>query len=508
VAIIKIVCDASYKEKLWFSGYAGLINIERKKDGGTEPLGNPETLMYQGVAAEQSTSQEGEVLAILAGLRELEQRELGRDDEVLYKSTINIHSDCQGAISLIRDYNEDEASHSLESQYLREIMTKSAKYGWKLNTHHVPSHVPNHKATGIQKLNNFVDERARKTLDYAIARMLNPHTKPSKNNAERVAILLPTKPLNADEGKAWALLATNLAEKGKRMHIYIEGNPAQHPFLNALESFAQSKSINLAKVARVYSYMPDFLRNPLNKRDLTLTRYHMLKRNLNTNAEFTDSEVHIRAALASRLIYGDPTPSVMPSDFSGRKTPAVNAVYDLMSPITGPDYTLPNNVQGWMHTFLKYVDIPSHHGLKNALSLEGINLPNLSSIHNREKLDATSISDGAGGNTDCIPQQEDELFEAFKEIYINTKGQVKPNQLAHLFIDEFKEHGYALPEMAKSSIEIFVYATGKKDTNEFINRVIKQMQKLSPKPAGLAFTDAPKVGAIIDAPEISRPSRR
>jgi ribonuclease HI len=511
VAIIKIVCDASYNEKLWFSGYAGLINIERNEKGEPNRAGNSETLMYQGVAAEQRTSQEGEILAILVGLRELAQRGAGQKKHELAGSTINIHSDCQGAILRIRDFDAANMTHSLEDFYLNEIHSKVNEFDWRLKTHHVPAHVPNHQATGIQRLNNLVDERARKTLEQALELMLNPHKYKKPGQPERVAVLLPTKPLNENEGDAWATLGRHLAESGKKMHLYIEGNPATHPFLDAVESFAHEKKINLAKIARVFAYMPDFLKKPLNKLDLTLTRHHMMQRNLNTNVEFTDSEIHIRAALASRIIYGNPSPSVMPSNFSGRTTPAVDAIYDLMDTLKGPDYTLPNSVQGWMHTFQKYVNIPLHKGLAKAFELEGLENKRITFYDEPEREHLAPLSNGDSGNTDYIPHREDEMFEAFHEIYINSKDVVKPNQLAQLFIDEFREHGNEFPEMAVSSIERFVYATGKKDTNDFINRVIKQIQKLSPRPADLAFpnavTSTPKQSIDV-APEVAAPGRR
>lgn len=505
MAHIKIVCDASYDQDLWFSGYAGIINISNSSsDSSKRREADLQTLTYQGVAAEQSKSQEGETLAVLAGLRQLAQRQLNENDQGLIGSTIDIYTDCQGTRDRFYNFDPSEipSRNDMEFGYIKEIYDLIERYDWRIKVSHVDAHIPDIKANVIQKLNNKVDERANDARTRAVYMMLNPHENGSVSN--RVAVLLPKDPIDVNEQNAWSRLAYHLAEKGKKIHLYTEGNPNNHPFLKALADFAMTQRVNLSSIVKPYTYMPDFLQNPLNKRELTMIRHHMKKRNLNTGVEFTTSEVHLRAAIASRLIFGEPTPSVMSTNFSGRKHPAVDVVYDLMDVLKRDKHGLPNSVQGWIHTFLDYIRIPLEQGLRSAFEREGLRTEVSPETTFSARAEIKNPV-GAQGSTDDIPFADDDLFNAFLEIYeVNLpsihKRDLSYKQLAKIFVHEYLEHGYHFPTSSEASIERFVYAAPKKDPKKFVNRVLKQIKKLSPSNSDLEPTPSP---SATGAPELS-----
>ncbi|WP_332929504.1 hypothetical protein [Alteromonas sp. 14N.309.X.WAT.G.H12] len=484
---IKIVCDASYDHNLWFSGYAGIINIKKTPADSSKGLPvDTQTFTYQGVAAEQSKSQEGETLAVLAGLRQLAQRQRRESGETYIGCTIDIYTDCQGSRDRFYNFtprpplNRNDA----EYYYIKEVYDLIAKYDWRVKIHHVDAHIPDLHANVIQKLNNKVDERANNARTKAIKMMLNPHEHGEVSN--RVAVLVPKDPININERNAWSRLAYHLAEKGKKIHFYTDGDHENHPFLLALEDFSLMHREELSAIVKICNYTPDFLSDPLNKRELTIIRHHMKMRNFDTSVEFTNSEVHLRAALASRIIFGDPTPSIVHSNFSGRKHSAVDAVYDLMDVLKPDEHRFPNSVQGWLHTFLTYVNIPLEEGLRAAFKRERLKavVSPETTFSTREEA-KTPV--GPKGSTDYIPYADEELLSAFLEIYETNIPALKNreltyNQLARIFLLEYREHGHTFPTYAEASIERFVYAAPKKDPKKFVNRVLKQIRKLSPKP--------------------------
>jgi len=481
---VKIVCDASYDQDLWFSGYAGIINIRYLSKPAAVRNEDCVTLTYHGVAAEQSKSQEGETLAVLAGLRQLAQRQLSRNDQRLIGCTIDIYTDCQGTRDRFYNFDPFElpSRNDMEFGYIKEIYELIDRYDWCIKINHVKAHIPDIKASPIQKLNNKVDERANDARTRAIDMMLNPQVKRGVSN--QVAVLLPKDPIDVNEQNAWSHLAYHLAKKGKKIHLYIAGNPNNHPFLKALADFAMTQRVNLSSIVKPYTYKPDFLQNPLNKLELTMLRHHMKKREQYTGVKFTISDVHLHAATASRLIFGEPTASVLTSNFSGRKHPPVDVVYDLMNVLNRDEQISPYSVQDWLHTFLDYIKLPLEHGLKSVFKREGLNtqiIPETTYLA-RTKIEKPDVS---RGSTDDIPFADDDLLHAFLTIYeVNRpslrKRDLTYKQLTKMFIYEYREHGYDFPTTSEASIERFLYAASKNDPKKFVNRVLKQIRKLSP----------------------------
>lgn len=490
MAHIRIVCDASYDQDLWFSGYAGIVNIRKKStDDQKSQEADIQTLTYQGVAAEHRKSQEGETLAVLAGLRQLAQRQLNESDSGLLGSTIDVYTDCKGTAERFYNFDPDHIPNHNDTEYgyIKEIYGLIERYDWRVKVSHVDAHVPNIQANVIQKLNNKVDERANDARLRAVHMMLHPHEGGVRSG--RVAVLLPKVPMDISERNAWSRLAYHLAEKGKKIHLYTEGNPNNHPFLLALADFAVTQQVQLSAIVKPYTYMPDFLQNPLNKRELTIIRHHMKMRGLNTGVEFTNSEVHIRAAIASRLLFGEPAPSVMSTHFSDRKHPAVDVVYDLMNALKRDAHGLPNSVQGWLHTFLDYVDIPVEQGLHAAFTRENLKVEVSPETTFSVRNEATA-SFAPTESTDHVPYADADLLESFYEIYEANLPALRSreltyNQLAKVFIHEYTEQGHSFPACAEKSIERFVYAAPKKEPKKFVNRVLKQIRKLSPQPSEL-----------------------
>jgi len=480
VAVIKIVCDASYDKDLCFAGYAGIINIQKLNPGGQNVWSDEQTITYAGVVAEQKKSQESETFAILAGLQQLCQRQLNGAMD-LVNSTIDVYSDCRATRE--RFYNFEPSlmpENDQEHGYLKDIYELIHRHQCRLRVIHVAAHMPDHQATDIQKLNNLVDKRAREIRFKAMNAMLQPES--AHSPIKQVVVLLPQDPLDIMEKRAWDRLANHLAEKGKFIHLYIQGNPDQHSFITVLHDFALSQQTNLSDLVKIYTYTPDFFDKPLNKCELTLLRYHMKMRNLNSNVQFTYDEVHIRAAIASRLIFGELSPEVMSSHFFGRQKPPVDAVYDLMGRLEPNENSLPGSVQGWIHTFLNYTNIPLAIGLSEVFSHEGLKTEVAPST--RESYRPNIEVDGMG-STDYIPHADEKLLTAFTEIYENSLAglssrELNYKELAQRFIHEYLEQGHEFPKLSEASIERFVYTNRKQDPQSFVLTVLKQIKKLAP----------------------------
>jgi hypothetical protein len=181
----------------------------------------------------------------------------------------------------------------------------------------------------------------------------------------------------------------------------------------------------------------------------------------------------------------------MSTHFSDRKHPAVDVVYDLMNALKRDVHGLPNSVQGWLHTFLDYVDIPVEQGLHAAFTRENLRVEVSPETTFSVRNEATAPVAPAE-STDHVPYADADLLESFYEIYDANLSALRSreltyNQLARIFIHEYTEQGHSFPECAEKSIERFVYAAPKKEPKKFVNRVLKQIRKLSPQPSELGI---------------------
>jgi len=458
---IKVVCDASYDDKLRLTGYAGGVYATKGKTFGA-------TYLYQGVAGELRNIQEGEFTAILVGLSELSRHvDLGSVEV----DTIEIYSDSKNSVRSLNQWADPD--YVDPSPHINHLMQKvraiCKKHDWFPIFDHVNSHVSQESATGIERLNIIADKRAAEMRKAALSRMLNP----SVANSQHVTVLLPAIPNSADEAEAFRQLAVRLGEQGKHIRAFIEQSQSdqKHPFIEGVEQFSRQRQQPPARFFKQYSYNAQATHYGL---DMTLYRYHILKRGGNSTFELNHTPAEARAALASRLLYGDPSPELQHMDSpTGRQYSTSGAVLDLMNPLNGETHLRPKTVQGWVATYLDYVKIPHHQGLDAVLKYAGIDPGSFALAPREEQLAVTKNDSTHDTPTSDIHQQLGEVYDTYF-------GQIDPLQLSRKMVDTLLQNDYPQTPLIRDSLVRFAGSQKQGKRDVFIARLIKQADKITP----------------------------
>jgi ribonuclease HI len=473
MARVKIVCDASFNERLRLTGYGGVINITDKQH-------HNQSYMYQGVAGEQIDIQESELTAILCGLRELSRRE--RLGQVTVDS-VQVFTDSKSAVEGLKDSRSLTSSNAEHYRPLfnkiREIISQ---HGWSTTVDHVHAHIPLGKASGLERLNHIADERAAQMRKAALSSMINPDLSDSR----AVSVIIPNRPKDAAESEAWQMIAKEMVLQERRIRLHVPGATkriAQHPFIQAVALAAEGEGKSLSSYVSYSTETPKFAYQGL---DYTMLRYHAHKQGQDTRFSITGTVAERRAALASRLLFGETYPEATNMAHpSGRTKPASYQLYSLLSPLP-PNSPRPQTVQGYLDTFLDYVKIPKTEGIQAIMDDLGMTFDK--KVKNRE----IRRSDSRLGSTDRIP--DDPLKADLKAVYEHYKEQLNPEQMASAFIDVVVSHGNMDNELFRNSMNRFIRISYNNDPETLINRVVSHARRLDPS---LHQTPTPKREADV-----------
>jgi ribonuclease HI len=461
---VKIVCDASFDDKLRLTGYAGGVYL-------TEGNVVTATNLYQGVAGELRNIQEGEFTAILVGLRELSK-------VITYAGVvvenIEVYSDSKNSVETL-DHWRDMDSRKQDDYHINQLMAHVREICQSLDLSprfkHVSSHVPTAQASGIERLNNMADARATAVRKEAVNRMIHPNVQKSQH----VAVLLPGTVRDKTESMAMEHLAYELASQGHHFRLYIDRTAGNHPFQKGIMQYCREKNRSPVSVAKVYNYSAQATHYGL---DMTMYRYHMQKQGRDPRFDLSHNPIEVRAALASRLLYGEPTPEWSHMERpTGRLYPPSSVMYDLMDPLPKGATLKPHSVQGWVSTYLEYVDMPKIEGLRAAYEHSGVLLPPNEVCHIAQR----QVSKGVPSVKDStIVKLEDRLRTVLRAVYSDYKGQLEPAQFSQRVVKALTDCGFPNNEMFKTGMARFIQANEKKDVDIFVGRVIRQAGKMTP----------------------------
>lgn len=470
MADVKLVSDASYDKDLHLTGYAGavFVSVGAKVDV---------SFQYSGVAAEHDNIQQGEMLAILVGVRELYRRwdmmEFGID-------SLSIYCDNQTCIDML----SGELTITEDSELVTMVQTiheRLADMNVIPNWMPIDSHKPDIQATGMEKRHNEIDRVAGLARKEAVHQMLNPDV----SNSEHVALLMPGKFADKNIEDAVEMLGRYLATNKMKSRVFIDSNVTsqQHPFIRAVESVCREQNLALPYLCKVYYYNAQASRYAM---DMTLLRYHVFKEGHDPHFSLSHSPAQSRAAIASRLLFGDPTLSQPHTDVrTGRKYPPSKAVIDLMNPL--PESSLlPNSIQGWMHTYLKYINLPMVKGIVDAL--EHFSLPvndelrALDEYQIGKKRKCVSLSQSTSATQSRY--SDSALMDDLRRTYMRYDLVGDHDTMINKMVGVMGEHGATVTPLFKESITRFMHCNLKCKSDVFLRRAVGQMRKLCPDARG------------------------
>lgn len=481
MARVKIVCDASFDDKLRLTGYAGGLYI-------SDDQHHNHTYMYQGVGGEYIDIQEGELAAILCGLRELSRRErLGQ----VQVGSLQIFTDSKTAVQgLSGKRSVTSANEENYRPWFNKIHEIAQQKGWALSVEHVSAHVPVEQASGIERLNHIADQRASDIRKASLESIL----KPALDESRYVSVLLPKKPKDKSESSAWASIAHAMVMQRRHVRLHIPGANSKeeltsHPFVLSILRAAKDEGVSFRDFLTIMRNNPAANHSGM---DYVLLRYHADKQGQDSTFSLKGEPSEKTAAFSSRLLFGDTSPEATNMNRpSGRSAPASSRVYDLLNPLPrgGPR---PQTVQGYLHTFLDYVKIPKIEGVTNALRDLGVVPP--ANIQDRAaKKAATNES-----STNEIP--DDRLKSDLKSVYEAYKDQLPPDQMVTALVDVISQHGKVDSKLFRGAMERFIYISLGSDPETMINRIVSHARRLDPS------LQPPPFPKKEDLPEPTKPN--
>lgn len=454
MAKVKIVCDASYDDKLRLTGLAGGLYVSEAHETTV-------SYMYNGAIGELHNIQEGELFAILSGLRELELRNSVSQLEI---TNIEIFTDSKSSVLTLLNKDQHTINDHRTRQLFTQIQRICARNNWSPRVDHVNSHVELHNASGIERLNLIADHRANAMRKAVIESLVSP----SKPKTDLVTVLLPKSVHNIHEEKAFKLLAKELHRRNKKVRLFIEGNNSaqpKHPFIDAMKKLQKTQNINFLDVDIIKPKDKVFALG-LNS---ILYRYHNMEKGAVGVEPLRFSQTERNAFSAAMLLHGDLT-------FKPRgpvQLPMVSdAVYDLMDPIPRYNEFRPDSIQGWCDSFCEHTHTPHYAGLK--ASFHSLNLP-VAKLFPRRIVQSNPL---LLENT-TLPVQN-ELKTVLKDIIEHYSDSLEPYQVSQKLVDEIVKSGYPKDNSFRDALMRFVSITPRNNVDTFVNRIVKQADKLTP----------------------------
>ena len=478
MAVVQLVCDASYDKNLRVAGLAGGLYASANQQFAA-------THMYQGILGEVHDIQEGEMVAILIGLKELEKRSLSSE---LVVARLDIFSDNKPSVILLN--GEQSPPHDdRTARLLREIYSICNKNNWPTTINHVNAHVPIEKATPIEALNLVADERASSIRRSAIEHLFHPKL---QGDNRRATVLLPKKVADKKEADAFRVLGQTLVAQGRVSRVFFDGNlqDAQaHPFFAGATHYASHHAKRpVSHFISLYQYKspPQFI-----GMDYVLYRHHAQVSGWKPSTDLSQVPSARLAAMATRVLYGEVFPAMTSIEGgTGRLHPPSSVVYDLMDPMDNESILRPSNVQGWVHTLLDYVDIPIKIGITNSLKHLGLEFNY--NLAPRPAQAAPSLADST------VAPAEDALYRDVREAFELYAQGMPPTDFSRQILQVLHKHGAPNTSAFNDSLERFIYATSKGDSGIFTQRVLRHAKKMSPVKT-ISIEPPPPVAASLPA---------
>ena len=447
MANVKLVCDASYEEGLKLTGYAGGLYVSEEHETTI-------AYTYNGGVGELENIQEGELLAILSGLRELSTRVTASKLNV---GDIEIYTDSKSSVLTLMNNKPDEINDPRTNFLFKQIKKLCTKNNWNPKVSHVSSHVDLQNANGIERLNSIADEQANEARKEIKKHILSPQIDDTSTS-----ILLPSSINGSVEKNAFSDIAHALANQNKTIRLYIDGPIKKHPFLLTLKN-----------------NHPDFLRDKVTlfsppKNDPSIGLNSLLYRHHNIVRGITPSEdnpeTKKRAFLSAAILHGDL--SFKPN--SKTKLPILSSkFYDLLNPLPLDKSLTPDSIQGWASHFCDYTNTPRFEGLKAVY--EDLSLSIKNTLPHRSYQSTPNLEN----STDS--PHEAHLRKTIRIIIEKYGKELEPKQLSNKIVDAVIENGAPKDPLFKEGLKRFVFISPKSNIDVFINRIIKQAEKLTPR---------------------------
>lgn len=488
MADVSIICDASFDDKLKVAGFSGYLQI-------TLDDGQQITQMYDSARAECTNVQESEIYAMHLGLLNL-KRYLSAND--LQIGRITIHTDSLTSINAMNDVLSDPNARTPLKSILLKMNYFVEKNGWNYRLKKVNAHVPNHRATAIEKIHNIVDMRA------VSARMAftNHIFKPKIDKSKWYSVILPAT-YNDDESAKHEQLGYSLAKSGHKGRIFILNESQSgdvHPFINGILLYADEANLSMDQLMTQMFYVPN---TPKESLDISLYRYHRTLLNLKVYDNVTlpiggtdnPTTSENNAYFASSFLFGPAYRGLEIHNMTGRSQDASAFVLDLT-----PDGLEPNSIPAWIHQFLHYTAIPLKVGFEmNKVQLEMIPAPGdlsyISSVNlagkTKPELDASRVPENFTLKRKSV-LTDPSLLKSLKTLYenvLNAQGAgVSAHTLTRLLVGTLSQFGYPITQPAAlESLERNVYCaiSKKRPTSEsdvpFILKHINKMRLIDPQ---------------------------
>lgn len=466
MADVKLISDASYDKDLHLTGYAGAVYVYAGSEVDV-------TYRYSGVAAEHDNIQQGEMLAILVGIRELYRR---WDMMEFQLNSLSVYCDNQTCLDMLSGelaITDDTEMASMAQTIHEKLAAMNIQPLWIP----IESHKPDIQASGMEKRHNQIDRIAGQARREAIEQMLNPDL----SESEHIALLMPGKIANPEVESAIEAIGTYMARNKIKTRVFIDSaiTSQHHPFVRAVEAVCREQNLALPYLCKVYYYNAQASRYSM---DMTLLRYHVHKEGHDPHFSLSHSPAQSRAAIASRLLFGDPTLSQPYTDVrSGRKYPPSKAVFDLMTPLPR-NSLLPNSIQGWIHTYLRYIKLPLIEGVVAALRYCGLPVTEeLMAQHGNVERESAHVSLNQSTSANQRNFNEGTLLDDLRRAYMRYDLAGDNATLVAKMINVMQDNGAPSSSLFEQSMTRFMHCNIKAESSVFLRRAISQMYKLCPE---------------------------
>lgn len=460
MAVAHIIADASWDKDLALAGYGGGITIF--KADGTDV-----SKSYQGVRSEAFDVHSIELLGAIAGMRLLTKMRKQLAEPI---TELTLYTDSQ---NLIHQYERELGirPHPTNEKYEREVkelisITKQFGNDFKLNIRKVKAHVPNYKATPIERLHNVIDLQAKDALEKVRDHLLSPRTHDSRH----YAAILPANP-DVNTSRSLYALGYGLAKKGLAARVRfdgkIENGTHEHPFINGIEKAANEDNVpmrdrlNIIKKAAT----TDLLHGAKGL-DRTLIREHERRTGpAGIRKGVFNNAIGANAGVASRLLFGLQNPArINTSNLSGRMEDASKFALDLSRSGISEKPVTPGE---WLQNFSHYIGTPVVTNLNHALKLSGISIP--------EKLQVKKPS--YAEEVQASFSRPKGLFGVVKETLTQYKDMLEPGQMHAKLHEVLIKNGVSNSPTLSSEIYASCLSHPNKDSDLAVLSILNSVDK-------------------------------
>lgn len=382
---------------------------------------------------------------------------------------MTLYTDSQ---NLIHQYERELGirPHPTNKKYEREVkelISISNQFGddFKLNIRKVKAHVPNFKASPIERLHNVIDLQAKDALKQFRNHLLSPKTHDSKH----YAAFIPATP-DVNTARSLNALGYGLAKKGLSVRVRFDGGlpngTHEHPFISGIEKAAQENGVPMRELVNIIKKgdITDSLHGAKGL-DRTLIREHEHRAGPSgvRNGIF-NSAIGSNAGVASRLLFGIQNPArINTSNLTGRFEEASKFVLNLSNSKISDK---PVSAEEWLQNFSSYIGTPVVTDLNHALKLSGISIPEKITVKkpSYEEVQA-SFSKPKG------------LFDLVKGTLTQYKDMLEPGQMHAKIHEVLIRNGVSNSPSLSSEIYASCLANPNKDSDMATQSILDSVDK-------------------------------